>query len=174
MPDPTRSLTLEAWADARPLDRKIVGVRMAGRWVVALVDETGEPVVGSGRSLHDAIEAAQDEQDSAARRAGSPPRPALRAAVCPCGIYPACGRREQCETCRESMVDDSEPLLSSEEDARAVEGSEVPELCSCGHDWTWELGAYVGVQDDTVDQIELRNCPWCGSTRARVLPTRAA
>lgn len=55
------SCELAEWADAAPLDRKIVGVRMAGRWVVALVDErTGEVQAGAGRSLHDAIEAAEE------------------------------------------------------------------------------------------------------------------
>lgn len=166
MPLPAPSLTLEAWADARPLDRKIVGVRMAGRWVVALVDETGEPLVGAGRSLHDAIEAAQDEQDSAARRAASPPSVARRAAVLP-------------------LADDTEPLLSSARDTREVDAelraelleatlsSDVPELCPCGHDWPWAKGQSIGVQHAEGEAYEMRNCPHCGSTRMRVLPFSA-
>lgn len=166
MPDPTRSHSLEAWCDARPLDRKIVSVRMAGRWVVALVDETGEPRVGSGRSLHDAIEAAQDELDSAARRVGLPPQPARRVAV--------------------SLVADTE-VFSAEHDTREVDAelraelleatlpSEVPEFCSCGRNWPWTAGIVKGIQNDGVDRYAVKNCPYCGTTRMRVLaPQRVA
>lgn len=39
-------------------------------------------------------------------------------------------------------------------------------LCSCRHWIDWHAAEYVGAMRDEVADLELRNCPRCGSTRA--------
>lgn len=45
-------------------------------------------------------------------------------------------------------------------------------LCSCGHWLKWYSAPLVGSQCDDVQELELRNCPHCGSTRAIVTHER--
>ena len=52
-----------------------------------------------------------------------------------------------------------------------------PKKCSCGHEYDeaeWETWRYVGVQkvppDYGIPDLELRNCPNCGSTQALAVP----
>lgn len=105
MSDPTRSDSLTRWLDERPGSR-VVGARMCGRWVAAI--ETGMTVhaVGSGRSLHDAIEDAQDELDRfGTGRAGEQRIPPSAGPARPDPVS--------------SLIDDTEPSLSAERDARS-------------------------------------------------------
>jgi len=52
-----------------------------------------------------------------------------------------------------------------------------PKKCSCGYEYDeaeWETWRYVGVQkvppDYGMPDLELRNCPSCGSTQALAVP----
>lgn len=46
--------------------------------------------------------------------------------------------------------------------------------CSCGSWIDWRRARWVGVQQDDVERLELRNCPRCGSTRALVVAVKEA
>lgn len=117
--------SLETWCDARPLDRKVIGVRMAGRWVVALVDGSGEPRVGAGRSLHDALEAAEDELEASGPSGQESQRPPSAA---PARSAPVCPSPEVLCSCGETFVWGQAELLGMQ-----VDDAERLELRNCPH-----------------------------------------
>lgn len=48
-------------------------------------------------------------------------------------------------------------------------GPRLRVLCSCREWIDWRAASFVGVMQDDVERLELRNCPRCGSTRALVV-----